>query len=92
MDSFNAGYGDGATLVSYGLIDRKAAADLTRQDNYSKVGELAWTPEGERGQTIDFYMRQDVLAGGDFAWPNSDDWTVTHRNWEEYLDDYCQRL
>ena len=92
LNSFNSGNGDGASLVSHNVLDRKIASDLTRRDNYSKVGDIPWTPEGEKSQTIDFYIRQDVLAGGDFAWPNSDDWAITHRNWEDYLDDYCQQL
>ena len=84
--------GDGATLVSHYVVDRKATADLTSRDNYGEVGQISWTPEGAKPRTIFFYVRQDVLADGDFAWPDSDDWTTTHRTWEDYLDDYCQQL
>lgn len=89
LDSFTPGDGDGATMVSYNVLDRKATADLTRRDNYDLVGEFDWKPEGEKPRALFFYMRRDVLEEGAFSWPDSDDWPVVHRNWEDYLDDHC---
>lgn len=92
LDSFTPdGDGDGATLVSYNVIDRKATADLTRRDNYDLVGEFNWTPPGEMSKIIYFYLRQDVLGDAAFTWPGSDDWAIVHRNWEDYLDEHCHQ-
>ena len=89
LDSHTSGESDSATLTAYNLLDRKATADLTRRDNYEPAGEYDWTPKGDEFETIFFYLRDDVLADYPFTWPDSDDWTVVHRNWEDYLEDYC---
>lgn len=91
LDSVLPGEVDGGTLVSYNVLDRRANADLKRRDNYSFVGEYEWTPKGELSETIYFYIREDVLTDGAFTWPDSNEWDVLHRNWEDYLDDHCQR-
>ncbi|MCY3779422.1 MAG: hypothetical protein OXG78_03850 [Chloroflexi bacterium] len=90
LDSFAAG--EGATLVAYNVIDRKAVSALTRRDNYALAGEFLWTPEEEAAVIIYFYLRQDVLEDADFTWPEREDWATVHRNWEDYLDDFCHQL
>lgn len=91
LDSFAAGGGAGATLVSYNVLDRKATSDLNRRDNYPLVGELNWTPPGEASKILYFYLREDVLEGAAFTWPDTEDWAVVHRNWEDYLDEHCHQ-
>lgn len=91
LDSFAAGEGAGATLVSYNVLDRKATSDLGRRDNYALVGEFNWKPPDEASKVIYFYMRQDVLAGDGFTWPDTEDWSVVHRNWEDFLDEHCHQ-
>ena len=90
LDSFKPGEGgDGVTLVAYNVHDRKSTADLTRRDNYQLVGEFDWTQRGDEFETIYFHLRDDVLADYPFTWPDGGDWTVVHRNWDDYLEEYC---
>ena len=91
LDSLTRGV-SGGTIVAYNVLDRKANAHLKRRDDYSLVGEYDWAPGGEKMETIYFYMRQDVLTQGAFNWPDSNEWSVLHRNWEDYLIEHCQRL
>ena len=89
LESLIGGESNSATLVGYNLVDRKATADLTRRDNYEAVGEYDWTPRGDEFETIYFHLRADVMADHPFTWPDSDEWPIVHRNWEDYLEDYC---
>lgn len=79
----------GVNLLSFNVLARKITRDMTQRDNYALVGEYDWAAPGESTKTIFFYMRQDVLDERAFVWPDSTDWAVQHRNWEEYLDEHC---
>lgn len=87
MDSHISRDSNSAILVAYNLLDRKATADLTRNDHYVAVGEYDWSPRGDEFETIFFYMRQDLRDA--FTWRDNEDWSLVHRNWEDYLEDYC---
>ena len=90
-DALSSGDGDGATLITFDVLDRKATSDLLKGDNYDVVGNYDWQPEGYRSQTIIFYMRKDVLARDPFTLQDQEEWDEMHLDWSDHLEYDCHR-